>query len=716
MRSFFVAIFLLSTMLFGALVDEKRIEVSKIGDNRYTMRLYFNYENPYNLEVTLIGPLAYQTVTIPIPDRLKILKMKAEVHYTPSLVLYHARSTVSIVSNDFTIKQFGLNEQRFKDSGLVVVSADIPVKTLDKYNKIGARFIQHYSSGQGKEDIEETSAPELWTQVDLAHSFVEFEFALKPFEEKLSSISKFMLDNKNVFKDTMNLVFPKVPNDDDFFNYAFMSNLMGSMLKYRDMGITVSTKILNNKNNILIMTRKELLETTNEFRKQYPDFESKIKGNINVIRNPFQEDKGLLIVTGDTYDDLKNALFRMVNKDIQLLEEQYLKVTKTDIPGKSKPYSAPGFITIGEQVLFSDLDYHTQTFVGEQPEDVLLNFNIYPTVKYTSLDAISTSLNIIYGGEMRSDSATNIFLNNVFAYQIPIGGGQDESSNGALQQFKSKNKSSVPSKLLKKGKNVLKIKFQMIPSTGHALVRFNNDTLKLTLQDDSYITFPRAKTEVELPSLKYIQELAFPFSIYPDLQNTGILITDFDSRTVASAMYVAFYLGKTLSYPAYRLTVTADINKIINKDIISVGSQVERYALLYQNAPIQFTKEGVVKEIALASKYVEEGSVRVKQHTATTKMIESSNLKDHLLVQTYQSPFNERRVILEISSLTPETLIKGIENGFSPVHLGQFNGDVWLYNINDDKSYSFKFKESYVLDELVDEYVKEVKIKKVNEF
>ncbi len=134
------------------------------------MRLYFNYENPYQIETILMGPMGNQFVIVPIPNRLEIIKMRAEIRYVPSLVLYHARSTIAITSNNIVIRQFNLNEQRFKDSGVVTISADIPINTLDEYNKIGAKLIQHYLSGQGKEDIEDTSAPvtsSIWTQIDL---------------------------------------------------------------------------------------------------------------------------------------------------------------------------------------------------------------------------------------------------------------------------------------------------------------------------------------------------------------------------------------------------------------------------------------------------------------------------------------------------------------------------------------------------------------------
>lgn len=691
--------------VFSSPLDEKRVVVSKISDTKYKMQIFFNYENPYETQTLLRGRLAHYFVTVPIPDRFNVTSMRADIKYVPSLVLFPARSTASIMANENMLRQFSLNEQRYKDSGKINIKADIPLRMLKDYNRIGVQIIQHYSSGQGKEDIEDTSAPELWTQIDLQNSFIEFDFTLKEFPEKISSIKYFMFDNKNVIKDSVNFVFPKTPTEDDFVNYGFMANIIGGILKFRDIDFSVSTSVAKNRNNIVIGKREDLGKLFKEYKKEIHFFEKMTYGNINLIQNPRNKTKGFLVVTGKNQEEIKNALYRMVNKDLLLLEEQNIRVFKTEIPPPSKPFTTPGFLSTGGKVLLSELGYTTRTFFGETSSPLYLNFKLYPTVHYENSDSLRSTLNIVQGGIIRGDSATNIYLNEVLAFQVRTTKNKDEDRASAIasQRFELADKNIIPAKLLAKGKNMLKIEFAMVPVGGPALVRFNNNILKLTLRDDSAIYFPRAKTEIELPNLKYVSELAYPFSIYPDLRNTGILITDFDSRTISAAMYVAFKLGKMIDYPAYRLVITPDINTVINKDIIVVGSQIDRYSLLYKNAPIQFTKKGVIKEIALNSQFVNIDGVRKKQYTAKTKIIESLNFNDFLIAQTYQSPFNKKRVVLEFSSNNPSSLIKGIRNGLSAIHMGKFHGDTWLYNVVADKSYSFRLKETYILNEVIDD-------------
>jgi hypothetical protein len=698
------------TLIIGSLsarspFDDKRIIVSKLQDNQYRMRVYFNYENPYETQRKLMGRLTHFRMKLPIQDRLEVTSMYVKVKYTPSLILYHARSSIAVISNEYVIRQFSLNEERYKDIGSATVKADIPVETLKDYNDLGVQIIQHYSSGKGKEDEEDPSAPELWSQIDLKNSFVEFEFRPRFFEEKLSSIKRFMFDNKSIVKESVNFVFPKQPTKDDFYNYSFLASLVGQILKFKDIDFSISTKIINRRNNVLIMNREDAKKLIRENSPYYFGLEEKLSGNINMIRNFNRPDKGILVITGENQEDFRSALYRMVSDDISILEEQNIVVSKTQIPPPAKPYTSPGFVSPGSKVLFSEVGYKTRSFSGEQSDDLYLNFKLYPTVKYRNTDFIESNLNVIYGAILREDSAVNVYLNNNFAYQLKANKGNEEDTvkSSSSQRFEIGKKKGIPTELLRKGLNTLMVQFALVPMHGPQLIRFNNAILKATIHDDSYLIFPLAETEVELPNLKYIAELGFPFSIYPDLQNTGILITDFDSRTIASAMYVSFLLGKIIGYPAYYLTVTADINDVINKDIITIGKQVKRYGILYQNAPIRFTENGVVKEVAVNSKYVDKHGVRYKKFIATTQIVEDIDFQDYLIVQSYQSPFDSKRIVMEFTGQNPQTILNGVRGGLSPKHLNSFNGDTFFYNTETDRSYSYQLKERYILNGLVEE-------------
>ena len=141
MLRYILIILLLSTLSMSAPIDKKRVLVSKIGENKYKMRIYFNYENPYEIQKTLIGRNTQYSPNIPIPDKFEVLDVYVSIKYTSSFVLEHTRSIIAIKANNYIVRQFGLNERQFKDSGMTTVTAQIPTDLLSDYNRIGVKII-----------------------------------------------------------------------------------------------------------------------------------------------------------------------------------------------------------------------------------------------------------------------------------------------------------------------------------------------------------------------------------------------------------------------------------------------------------------------------------------------------------------------------------------------------------------------------------------------
>jgi hypothetical protein len=139
-----------------------------------------------------------------------------------------------------------------------------------------------------------------------------------------------------------------------------------------------------------------------------------------------------------------------------------------------------------------------------------------------------------------------------------------------------------------------------------------------------------------------------------------------------------------------------------------IGIHNNKYQTVFANAPIRITDKGLLKEFTLDKEYVKNeelstaiDDVRTLKNMAITKSLESGELKNYLIAQMFRSPFHKLRTILSFSSTNGNTLIKGIRKGLIAKHLGSFNGDLWLYNIKKDKSYSYSVKEKYYLENIV---------------
>jgi hypothetical protein len=238
--------------------------------------------------------------------------------------------------------------------------------------------------------------------------------------------------------------------------------------------------------------------------------------------------------------------------------------------------------------------------------------------------------------------------------------------------------------LLEKGENVLNIESVLYPVSEKICGTVN---IRMAIQDDSYVVLPTGSNEIEYPNLKYLDDYNFPFSIYPDLQDTGIVITDFNAETIASAMGIAFQLGKRMKSLGLNLTTTYDMNKVLEKNIIVVGKQIEAYKPLYAEAPVHISDSGFTKNIF------------DEDRNKTISFDEVGKFENMVVAQTYQSPFNPDKIVFEVTAKKPRTLLKGVEEGFTK-NLGEFDGDVWFYDIQSEESHSFRYKDTYFISEV----------------
>lgn len=630
------------------------------------MRIYLNYENPYKTKVELNQQDGKLKFPLPIPDRYKVVKIREYIRYTPGLATKYQGSYFLGLLNGNIIYQSklitDLGRRKAKS-----VKFDVPIdKLYEGYNNLDIAIYQSPVDG----GYNQKGFPSVWTQIDIENSYIEMDFSVQDFEEKLSSISKFMFDNKSIIKGKVNFVLPAVPTETDFYNYSFMAYVISHILKFRDIDIFVSTRINNNMHNVIIAQWSNLSKIVQDRR-----ILDKVKGNLNIVRNPNNRKNGILVITGNSQQELINGLYTLLDKDIEILDIPSIRVAEFKVPPKAPPLSGKGFFPFDKPVKLESSIFQNGSIYSKNSASMFDgDFKIYPIVNFRNSDNKPITLNLKYFASQSPNLqlSCNIYLNGILAYTTMLHNNIQENS-----EVLSENITFSPI-LLKPGLNHIRIK----------LTHSKSEDIKAKILESSTITIPKAEPETKLPNLEYISKLAFPFSIYSDLQDTGVLITDFHANTIASAFQVVFQLGRLMKTPPYYLTMTYDINKILDKNIIVVGPQISNYKVLYQNAPIKFIRGGIIKE-----QYIKELNKTIR----TREIADFSNI---LFAQTYQSIFNPNRIVFELTAQSPKTLLKGVQNGFVPIQLGNFKGDVWLYNIETEDQQSSRYRKSYIADEV----------------
>ena len=150
-------------------------------------------------------------------------------------------------------------------------------------------------------------------------------------------------------------------------------------------------------------------------------------------------------------------------------------------------------------------------------------------------------------------------------------------------------------------------------------------------------------------------------------------------------MFIASILGMNIKYPGYFLKTTYDINSVSSRNLIIVGKQIDNYDIVYKNAPIQILRDSIIRRI-----YNEDLN-------RTLEYREKVDLSNFLIVQTYKSPFNPKKIVFEVTANSPTTLYKGIHKGLTTQNTWNFKGDIWLYNVETKKGYPYQFQKKYIV-------------------
>ena len=624
------------------------------------MRIYLNFENPSQTSAKLTKSANKFFITIPKPDRFNIVKIRETLYYQSSI---DKSSYLNILANGNFVQQLT------SENGENTIT--IPKKYFRQdYNSVGVQSFH--------------KSPDSWIQIDLSKSYIDIYFQLKEFEERLSSIYRYMFDTKNIYRDSINFVFPKLPTEQDLTNYGIVANAIGNILKFRYINFYVSTSISDSMNNIVIGSWKKIRGILQKHIdiKKFDEVAKKGIGTIGVYRNRNNPSKGILVIGGKDTKEIEKAIYKLFDKNLEIYDQQYISIASKEIEiEKAQPYTAPKFAPFGKKIYFRDLGLSSLTFVGKGNFNISYKLNIYPSFKFDNSN-IGMRLKYFSSDIAGVDRIFNISINDMFVYQY-----SDEYLS-QKESYRDTGEFGFPANILNGGG---KFNFNIEISSLLKDPSIEPSDIKFTLRDDSYIVLPKGKSYIELPELKYIMESSFPFSIYPDLQDTGIVITDFHSQTIASAMFLAFKLGMDIQSPGYFLKLTYDINSVKDKNIILVGKEIRNYGAIYEKAPIQFTKGGIIRR------------GYDKKTRKSFQYREDIDLSNFVIAQTYQSLFDPKKIVFEVTALSPKVLYIGVHKGFTPDNSWSFKGDIWFYNVESEKAYSYQFQRKYIVENIESE-------------
>lgn len=688
----------LSIILLSSLNSEQ-IKIFRDGITSFTtkkgkhiVKVYLNHENSSQTSKILTGLSPSFGIDIPVANRWKVIGARAVLKYTPSIALAEKRSFLNVLLDGYALKQYQLLQQKFLDGGELTLDFDIPYKKLGKHNRFTIQLYQHYAD-KGQEDM--TKAPEVWTQINLEDSFIELEIKQKDIPKELSSLIGSVFDIYNPIEQKINYVFFN-KSEKTIYNYAFFSSVLGKILQYRKVDFSISEKMVKNKDNLIIATTDELKEIFDR-----SGFGFQIKGNVNIFQHPKNKTLAIIIITAKTKERLKEVLFSTFGLDLNLNSGNSKIVKKVIYPKPAKAYSSPGFTAEGRRIYFKDLGYETRTFSGFSPETFKLHFKLYPDLFFKNKINGHIFVDYIFPFAVQNESISNLFVNNVFVSQVMMLEERDTQTLKTFLLMDSAISSKYPASLLKGGDNSIGVKLTMIP------LSWNPNSLRTTILENSYFEIPEADHWIGMANLKDFTSSAFPFSIYPDLQDTFFLLTDNENGTLETLMQVARFLGESVKYPPYYMSMGKKITEEAkDKHIIMMGSFNDEFVKMYRTAPLILAKQGYIRDIDLSNKFaetIEELEERenrdesVEDREKFIRLFETTQSSQYLITQFFQSPYNSDKTILMFSGKGID-IKEEVKQVLDPKFREKIRGDLVISKLTSDTDreiFNFDMQDEY---------------------
>jgi len=242
-----VLVLLFSLSLF-AKDTKKAIEVTNLKDGTSIIKINLNYEYTGKISHRIRGSNGSYGINIPIPGYWDVLSVNGYLSYNPSITLDKDTSSGAISLNDTVIKQF-----RLSDNSGTGIKFKVNPKYLKQYNWIKFEMFQHLTNS--KANCDDSLRDDIWTEINLADSYLEFHIRKKPIPEQIDSLTTHMIDSKQYELEPINFVVSEDPTDEELRQYAMLSGAIANSLVYRIAPISVSKDIDFKKHNVIVTTR-----------------------------------------------------------------------------------------------------------------------------------------------------------------------------------------------------------------------------------------------------------------------------------------------------------------------------------------------------------------------------------------------------------------------------------------------------------------------------
>ncbi len=528
-----------------------------------------------------------QSLSIPVPERWKVTKAVLTLRYVMSNNMLPDMSQLTVKVNGELVSQFKMDAQAPGAAKEILIPAD---RLHSGYNTLTFQVAQHYSRTQ----CEQPCSPDLWTNISMAESSVHMDYELRPIPLKLGEVSGWTFDPKQFPEVTVNVV-ADAATPESVTMMGMVASGIARRLDYRKVKFSHSDDIKPGVDNVLV---GPFAYVSGILTRYGISLEPSEGGMIKVFYVP-KKDGGkdglhaLYVITGKQAVELKIAAETFANMSLPYPGTDEMHALGFSMPDITM-YSGREQLEPEEVYEFETLGMPTVSFTGfngrattkgtgnpssgitfRLPSDFLIKQNQYARLK----------LNFAYGAGLRADSALSIFLNDKQIRDIHL----DSPSGNYIEGYQI----DIPTYMFKPGSNTLSFRAYM--NTPRQVCDSSiTDGLFVTVFGKSTMVFPQMPHFVEMPRVDLFVLNGFPFTRWPDGNETLVYLPQHDSGSIDTALNLIGMVTQKNGYPLFGTQVVFAEPKDWKGEMLVVGETSAIPKSIMSLAPFQAGGAGTI--------------------------------------------------------------------------------------------------------------------------
>jgi len=457
------------------------------------------------------GPIRLTDVTssvdlfIPVSSMVELRGARISLRYTHSIALRRERSLLLVRLNDITVAQIPVDPAQPGGVARFSVPDDL---WQPGFNRLTIGVIQHYT-----DRCEDNLSPELWTELDLHESRLQFDLVAHTEQPTLSDLGAAFGPGIGAFGKVTVLSFA----DADEINAAALPLVAQALaLRRRFVPLTVDhiawpeAQYPTSATDPLVIvgTAEKIAELTG---KPAPAVDGP---HLAISRTPpVRDERGRLVnpgrlqllVTGRHAAEVIEAA-----RTLALMDDVFNPVASSTVIDRQQ--SPAAISPLSRLVLqpersytFADLGFPTQTLKGFGSRRVGVDVRL-PADFYTHDSAqVELLLDLAYGAGMGPGSVMNVFLNGDFVHGRLL----DEAHGATFNRYRI----VLPARRFVPGRNKIDFELTLRPEiVPGECAGLDGRHLVAQILDTSSLTLPAFGAASSQPNLRLFGSTGFPFS------------------------------------------------------------------------------------------------------------------------------------------------------------------------------------------------------------